>query len=466
MDVLSPPTPPAASVPAPAGRGGDRPSRGERPVPGWRTVDVLRATAVVFGLYLALRLAWLAHPLLLASFLGVLFGLAVARGVDYLTRFRISRGIAATLIVLAFYGVIAGLATLAAPTLRTQFRELGQRLPQASQKIDDWIRRHEGDFLGQLMMGGAGRTAEDPAAGATESTAGNPAGGTTGGQPGAAAGRPAGGTGEVARSARASGRERQLPGVQAGAREGARAGARPAGTETGTDTGASSLRDTLTGQIGAVVGYLFSFLTSTIAVVAGLLLITFLAIFIGAEPDLYRNGLLHLIPRTARPRASHVLDEVGSTLRRWLVTQLIAMVVIGTVTTLVLWMLGVESALSLGLIAGLLEFIPNIGPVLAALPAMGIAFLDSPQKAIWVAVAYLVIQFFENHVLIPLLMKHGVDLPPALTVIGAALMAIAFGFLGLLVAVPLIAAVVVAVKMLYVEDVVGDDMEVGEAGGT
>ncbi|HYH44896.1 MAG TPA: AI-2E family transporter, partial [Thermoanaerobaculia bacterium] len=391
--------------------------------------------------------AWIAHPLLLASFLGVLFGLAVARGVDYLTRFRIPRGIAATLIVLGFYGLVAGLVALAAPTLRTQFRELGERLPEASQRIDAWVARHEGDFLGQLMTGRA---------------AGETAAGSTAGQADAARG-PAGATGargEAARAPRDVSRERLQQGAQVGAQEGAQ---QPAQTENG---GAASLRDSLTGQIGAVVGYLFSFLTSTIAVVAGLLLITFLAIFIGAEPDLYRDGLLHLIPRGARPRATHVLDEVGTTLRRWLVTQLIAMVVIGVVTTLVLWMLGVESALSLGLIAGLLEFIPNVGPVLASLPAIGMAFLDSPQKALWVAIAYILIQFFENHVLIPLLMKHGVDLPPALTVIGAALMAIAFGFLGLLVAVPLIAAVVVAVKMLYVEDVVGEDMDMNEAKPT
>lgn len=462
MDALSRPTPPAASVPAPAGKGGGRPFRIERPVPGWRTVDVLRAAAVVMGLYLALRLAWIAHPLLLASFLGVLFGLAVARGVDYLTRFRIRRGIGATLIVLGFYGLVAGLVALAAPTLRTQFRELGQRLPEASQRIDAWVARHEGDFLGQLMTGrAAGETAAGTTAGQADAARG-PAGatGATGAAGAARATGAAGARGEAARAPRDVSRERLQQGAQVGAREGAQ---QPAQAENG---GAATLRDSLTGQIGAVVGYLFSFLTSTIAVVAGLLLITFLAIFIGAEPDLYRDGLLHLIPRGARPRAIHVLDEVGTTLRRWLVTQLIAMVVIGVVTTLVLWMLGVESALALGLIAGLLEFIPNVGPVLASLPALGIAFLDSPQKALWVAIAYILIQFFENHVLIPLLMKHGVDLPPALTVIGAALMAIAFGFLGLLVAVPLIAAVVVAVKMLYVEDVVGDEMDMNEAKPT
>jgi predicted PurR-regulated permease PerM len=160
-----------------------------------------------------------------------------------------------------------------------------------------------------------------------------------------------------------------------------------------------------------------------------------------------------------------VLSSIGTTLRRWLLSQFVAMVVIGAVTTAVLLALGVEAAVSLGLIAGLLEFVPNVGPLLSALPAVAMGFLDSPQKALMVAIAYVGIQFAENHLLIPFLMRKGLDLPPVLTIVGQALMAFLFGFLGLLVAVPLIAAILVAVKMLYVEDVVGDDVQLpGEAG--
>jgi predicted PurR-regulated permease PerM len=116
----------------------------------------------------------------------------------------------------------------------------------------------------------------------------------------------------------------------------------------------------------------------------------------------------------------------------------------------------VKAAFALGLLAGLLEFIPTVGPIVSALPAIAMAFLDSPEKALSVGIAYVGIQFFENHLLIPLLMKGGINLPPALTVFSQALMAMIFGFLGLMCAVPLLAATVVAVKMLYVEDVVGE----------
>ena len=94
-----------------------------------------------------------------------------------------------------------------------------------------------------------------------------------------------------------------------------------------------------------------------------------------------------------------------------------------------------------------------------AIPAVAMGFIDSPQKALFVAIAYIAIQQLENHVLIPVLMREGLDLPPLLTVLGLALMGIVFGFLGMLVAVPLLAAIVVAIKLLYVEDVMGDDVK-------
>jgi predicted PurR-regulated permease PerM len=127
------------------------------------------------------------------------------------------------------------------------------------------------------------------------------------------------------------------------------------------------------------------------------------------------------------------------------------MVVIGSVTTVVLLVLRVEAAFALGVLAGLFEFIPTVGPLLSAIPAVAMGFLDSPQKAATIAAAFWLIQFLENHILIPLLMKGGMDLPPALTVVTQALLALVFGFLGLMVAVPLLATVMVMVQVLYVE---------------
>lgn len=384
--------------------------------PGWRSLDILRATALVLGVYLGLKLLWVAYPILFVAFLGTLFGLAVGRGADYLERLRIPRGLGAALIVLGFVGMLVGVGAWIAPTLREQTGELRTALPQAINRVEEWMNRRGSGLLGQLMP-------EQPAAQPATPT-----------QPGAqAAPRPVERRAEPAED----GEPRQN---------------RPGGQMAG-------IPDTLSGQLNAIAGYLFSFLSSTIAVVTGLFLILILAIYIGASPDLYRKGMLHLFPHRSRPRANEVLTAIGMTLRKWLVAQLVAMVVIGVVTTIALKLLGVKAALPLGIIAGLLEFIPMVGPILSAIPAVAMGFLDSPQQAFFVVLAYVGIQFFENHVLIPMLMKEGVDLPPVLTIIGLAIMSVVFGFLGMLVAVPLLAAILVAVKLLYVEDVVGDDVK-------
>ncbi|HET9225650.1 MAG TPA: AI-2E family transporter [Thermoanaerobaculia bacterium] len=368
-------------------------------------MDVLRAAALVIGLYLTLRLLWLVYPILLVAFLGMLFGLAVARGADWLERFRIPRSIGSTLIVLGVLGLLAGLGTWIAPTLREQTRELRSTLPQAISRAEDWLNRRAGGLMGQIMP-------EQPA-------------------------------------------DQQQPAApqQAPAPPPKPDAQRQRGNPLG------GLQGSLSGQLDAVGRYLFSFLSSTIAVLSGLILIIFMSIYIGSAPALYHKGLLHLFPHRVRPRAREVLGAVGITLRKWLMTQLVAMVVIGVVTTIVLKLLGVKAALPLGIIAGLLEFIPMVGPLLSAIPAVAMGFVDSPEKALFVALAYTGIQFFENHLLIPLLMKEGVDLPPVLTLLGLAVMGVVFGFLGMLVAVPLLAAIVVAVKLLYVEDVVGDDVQ-------
>ena len=389
-----------------------------RRVPGWQSRDILRAGALLTALWIFLKLVWFAQTLLLTVFLGVLFGLAVEGGVDRLQRFRIPRGVGAALIVVAFFALLFGLGAWMAPTLREQAGELRTRLPQAIDKVEEWVNDRRKGMFG-LILGGT-EVAQTPAAAD-------------------------------------SGAARTDTAVQ---------GAAPA--TAGSDSSAAAaaqrssgpLSDRLGRQVSGVAKYLFPFLSSTFAVFAGLILIVFLAIYIAAEPDVYHGGLMHLFPHHARKRAGEVLSAMATVLRRWLVTQLIAMVAIGTITTVTLLILDVKAAFALGALAGLLEFVPTIGPLLSAVPAVAMGFLDSPDKALAVALAYGAIQFIENHLLIPLLMKGGVNIPPALTVVTQALMAMLFGFLGLMVAVPLLAAIIVPVKMLYVEGVVGDEVEV------
>jgi predicted PurR-regulated permease PerM len=373
---------------------------------GWRSGDVLRATALVTSYLIALALAWVARDIVFTAFLGVLFGLAVGAGADRLTRLRIPRGIGAPLVVIAFLGTLYGVGAAIAPTVRTQVVELRTRVPEAVDRIEAWVNARPG--VAGLFLGGH----EVAAAPAT------------------------------AAAPRVEGRTRT--------------GAATAPTATTPATRGPTLRERITEQLSGTARYLFPFLSSTITVAAGLFLILVLAIYVGADPGMYHAGLMRLFPRGARDRAGVVLTRIATVLRRWLVTQLVAMAVIGVVSTITLLLLGVKAAVALGVIAALLEFVPTVGPILAAVPAIAMGFLDSPEKALTVGLAYLVIQQLEGHVLIPILMKEGMDLPPALTIVTQAVMALLFGFLGLMVAVPLLAVVIVPVKLLYIEGVVGD----------
>jgi predicted PurR-regulated permease PerM len=364
--------------------------------------ESLRVAAMVVGLALVLLLLWHTRTLVLTVFLGVLFALAVSAGVDRLQRWRIPRGVASPLIVILFVGLLAGFGTWIGPTVREQTIELRTKLPEALGKLELWVRSRGGGIIATIT----GLSEESLPKGPPPNVAPTPL-------DSAAAGLPV-----------------QPPAEKPG----------------------PSLRDRLLAQLGGVGRYFLPVISSTLAVAAGIVLVIFLAIYLSVDPSIYRRGLLRLIPRSSRPKTDEVMGAIAGTLRKWLVTQLIAMVVIGCVTTAVLLALKVRAAIPLGILAGLLEFVPTLGPILSALPAIAMGFVDSPQKALAVTIAYVGIQFLENHLLIPILMKEGIDLPPALTIVMQALMAIVFGILGLLVAVPLLATIMIAVRMATAED--------------
>ena len=417
---------------------------------GWQSKDVLRAAALIVGFYLILRLLWVAHELFFVVFLGVLFGLAVASAVDRLERFRIPRGVGAAMVVVGFLGILVGFGAWMAPTLKNQSRELRSKLPQAVDKAETWINTHQSGLLGLMLGNGssdgdstaAGKQGDSPATARRDSVSAKDA-----------IDEP------IGSAQRHDSATKKLASGSAGdsGDSSSKAGEADPGKKR---TPAANLKAKLSARMGGASHFLFPFVSSTLAAFGGVLIIIFLSIYIGAEPTLYRAGLMHLFPRRARPRAEEVLAAMAVALRKWLVTQLIAMAVIGGVTTIALLILRVKAAFALGLLAGLFEFIPTVGPILSAVPAVAMGFLDAPEKAMIIVVVYFGIQFLENHILIPLLMRGGVDLPPALTVITQALMALVFGFIGLMVAVPLLAAVMVPIKMLYVEDVVGDRLDV------
>jgi predicted PurR-regulated permease PerM len=185
--------------------------------------------------------------------------------------------------------------------------------------------------------------------------------------------------------------------------------------------------------------------------------IFFVGVFGAAEPALYRDGLLHLVPAGHRGRASEALDAVAFNLRWWLLGQVFLMVAIGVSTTVGLWIIGVPLALTLGIIAGVFELVPYLGPWLSAVPAALMALLVSPTHLVATLVLFLALHLLEGYVLLPLVQRRAVLMPPALTLIMQVLFGELLGLMGLFVAAPLTVAAVVLLKMLYVEDTLGDE---------
>jgi predicted PurR-regulated permease PerM len=200
-------------------------------------------------------------------------------------------------------------------------------------------------------------------------------------------------------------------------------------------------------------------LSSTAGLIGAVLLVLAIGLYLAAQLDLYRRGFLHLIPPHRRPQAREVLADTVATLQQWLNAQLVSMSVVGVLTTLGLWWLGIPLALTLGLLAALMEFIPNFGPILAALPGILLALLQSPSQALWVAVLYIVVQTLESYVITPLAQRRITSLPPVLVISFQLLNGVLFGVLGLALATPLLAMGMVLVKRLYVEDRLGDTLD-------
>lgn len=214
-----------------------------------------------------------------------------------------------------------------------------------------------------------------------------------------------------------------------------------------------------------VVAGTTTFLSSTAGAVAGLVVVLAIGLYLAAQPDLYARGLLHLIPPKRRSRGREVLEESTSTLRQWLLAQLVSMGIVGLLTTLGLWWLDVPLALVLGILAALLEFIPNFGPLLSAVPAVLLALVESPRLALWVALLYAGIQAAESYLITPLVQQRLASLPPVLVIVAQLLGGLLFGFLGFALATPLLAVTMVLVKRLYVEDRLGETLDKPSADG-
>lgn len=207
---------------------------------------------------------------------------------------------------------------------------------------------------------------------------------------------------------------------------------------------------------GDVIGGVASGVRKGIGVLTGALVAVALGVFIAFNPRYYVDGGLRLVPPARRARIREVIVKSVHTLRSWLAARLLLMALIGTAFGVALAMLGVPLALPLGVLTAMLAFIPYVGAALSVLPALAVAFVEGPEKALQVFITYLAIQFAESNLLDPIVEARAVRLAPAMVLVAQVVGVVWFGPIAVLYATPLLVVAVVAVRMLYLEDRLGE----------
>ena len=358
------------------------------------------ASAIFVAICFFALFLWYSVYVLFLLFAGVLVAILLRAMADVVARYTKLRHRASLAVVLVtLVALLVGLWFLAIPPLSKQAAELAETLPQAWKNFHERVRE---TAVGGMVVG-------PPAASSATAATSQPTS-----QPAAAAAPP-------------------QPFVLGG----------------GSSTGSS---------VGALLSRYGGFISTIMDLVTAVVVVFFTGLFLAFDPTLYVRGAIRLVPHTYRMRFGEVIGGIGYTLKWWLIGQGITMFVIATATSIGLWLLGVPLALVLGVIAGLFNFIPNFGPLFSMVPATLLALTISPERAIAVIAMFIVLQNLEGNVLTPLIQRKAVDLPPALGIIAQILLGILVGPVGLILAWPIAAATVIAVKMMYVEDVVGDEI--------
>jgi predicted PurR-regulated permease PerM len=361
------------------------------PVEPWQGALPLAASGIAVVCFAAaLALAWMSVGTLLLIFAGVLLGVFL----DGLTRglgrvLPLPRGVRLTIASLAVAVAALGFGTYGGATIVQQGRDLGTTIKDQAGTVSSWLSERGIDVPSLAPQGGKD--------GSTD----------------------------------ANQREGGLGGLA-----------------NGLLKGSSSIMS----DAGSVLGPAAAVILGLFDALGNLLVIAFLGLAFAADPEAYRDGALRFVPPQKRRRAAKVLDGAGETLRHWLFGQLIIMAVIFVCTWAGLAFLGIGGALILGLQAGLLAFVPTVGPLVAGLVII-LAALASGLKAVIGSIGvYLAVQCLESYGLTPFIQKRALDIPPATIFAGQLILGVIFGLWGIALALPLMAVIKVLLEQLYVED--------------
>jgi predicted PurR-regulated permease PerM len=213
---------------------------------------------------------------------------------------------------------------------------------------------------------------------------------------------------------------------------------------------------TIASSGGAIVSQTLKLLLGTVSAVGNFFIVLFLGLTFAAQPSVYRKGLLFIAPARHRARATIIVDRIGETLERWLIAQIVTMAVVFVVTWIGLAIIGVQGSFILGIQAGLLTFIPTVGPLVAGLIVVLASFASGWVAAVSAFVLFLGVHALESYILTPILQRQALDIPPATLFAFQILLGVVFGVWGLAMALPLMAVVKVMIDYFKAEEISTD----------
>lgn len=214
------------------------------------------------------------------------------------------------------------------------------------------------------------------------------------------------------------------------------------------------------GPIQSIATRIGGYAMTAVGALTNLLVVIFAGIYLAIHPRQARDGVLALVPRGPREPLTHAMNTSGRALGRWLLGQFASMTIVGVLTGLGLWAIGLPSPAALGLFAGIVAFVPIVGPIISVIPAALIALQEGPMMVVWTILVYIAVQQVESNLTYPLIQKKAADLPPALTLFAVLGFGVLFGPLGVILAAPLMVVLYVLVKILYVRNTLGEETDV------
>ena len=396
--------------------------------------DIAKITAVVLtGICLAVATAAtvvIARDFILLIFLGVLFGVFLTHCAGLITKYTpLNRGWSVAFVTISLVAALVGGTTLLGISVEKRLDGMSSRLDEAGEKFESWLGEHpvamqifEKVPYAQEILTKQNKDLEKVFADGLL------------GEKGSSADR------SVTNDANKDDSSSQSAEVS---------------SETASMS-ASAIR-TVAGRTFRALQKMFA---TTLGLAANMGLIFFVGLFLAVNPALYRDGFAKLFPVRHRDRITDVMNRMAESMFAWLNGRFVSMLITGAGTGAALWFLGVPMAITIGIITAVLTFIPNIGAIIALALAMLMAFTQGPTTVLWVIVIYTVLQLIESNIITPLIQQHQTSIPPALLLSFQVILGALTGFLGLLVATPLLAAGLVAIRELWVKDVLNDRTEV------